>query len=150
MTLSRRQFLQNSFTLSALLAALPHTVLADWSKAAFEAKTIEDALMALLGSPDTITSQAIEIKVPDVAENGAVVPIQVRADLPNVESITIIAEKNPVPLIAQFKFRDQAVQPFVATRIKMGETSHVMVVVKSEAKLYAARKQVTVTTGGCG
>jgi sulfur-oxidizing protein SoxY len=124
--------------------------MADWPKAAFEAKTVEDAIMALLGSPDTVASNAITIEVPEIAENGAVVPVKVNSTLPKVESITLIAEKNLIPLVAQFKFESDVVQPFIATRIKMGETSNVVAVLKSEGKLYVARKEVKVTIGGCG
>lgn len=151
--LPRRSFLKGTLATSALAVAatvLPRAVMADWPKAAFEAKTVEDAIMALLGSPDTIASTAIEIKVPEIAENGAVVPVQVSSTLSKVESITLIAEKNPVPLVAQFKFDSDGVQPFIATRIKMGETANVVAVIKSDGKLYTARKEVKVTIGGCG
>ncbi|MEN9461455.1 MAG: hypothetical protein RIS84_1475 [Pseudomonadota bacterium] len=147
--LSRRGFLKGTLATGAA-AVLPFSAMADWPKAAFEAKTVEDAIMALLGSPDTLVSSAITIEVPEIAENGAVVPVKVNSTLPKVESIVLISEKNPIPLIAHFKFESDAVQPFVATRIKMGETSNVVAVLKSEGKLYVARKEVKVTIGGCG
>ena len=151
--LPRRSFLKGTLATGAVAVAatvLPFSAMADWPKAAFEAKTVEDAIMALLGSPDTIVSTAITIELPEIAENGAVVPVKVSSTLPKVESITLIAEKNPIPLVAQFKFENDAVQPFIATRIKMGETSNVVAVLKSEGKIYVARKEVKVTIGGCG
>jgi sulfur-oxidizing protein SoxY len=147
--LSRRGFLKGTLATGAA-TVLPFSAMADWPKAAFEAKTVEDAIMALLGSPDTLVSSAITIEVPEIAENGAVVPVKVNSTLPKVESIVLISKKNPIPLIAHFKFESDAVQPFVATRIKMGETSNVVAVLKSEGKLYVARKEVKVTIGGCG
>jgi len=151
--LPRRSFLKGTLATGAAAVAatvLPFSAMADWPKAAFEAKTVEDAIMALLGSPDTVASNAITIEVPEIAENGAVVPVKVNSTLPKVESITLIAEKNLIPLVAQFKFESDVVQPFIATRIKMGETSNVVAVLKSEGKLYVARKEVKVTIGGCG
>jgi len=151
--LPRRSFLKGTLATGAVAIAatvLPFSAMADWPKAAFEAKTVEDAIMALLGSPDTVVSTAITIEVPEIAENGAVVPVKVSSTLPKVESIVLISEKNPIPLVAHFKLESDAVQPFIATRIKMGETSNVVAVLKSEGKLYVARKEVKVTIGGCG
>ncbi len=153
MNLPRRTFLKGVIATSGAMAlgtaVLPPTVMADWPKMAFEAKTVEDALMALFESPDVKETDKIIIKAPSIAENGAVVPIEVTADLPNVESITIIGEKNPIPLIGQFNFTE-SVEPWVKTRIKMGETSNVVAVVKANGDLYVMRREVKVTIGGCG
>jgi sulfur-oxidizing protein SoxY len=102
-----------------------------------------------MGSEVTEPSDAINIKAPDIAENGAVVPITISTDMEGIESIALIAEKNPVPLVASFDLGTGA-QGFVATRIKMGKTGDVVAVVKSGGKLYSARKGVKVTIGGCG
>jgi len=88
-----------------------------------------------------------QLLVPDIAENGKVVPIEIIADFPNVESITILSEKNPRPLVAQFNFK---VRGWVKTRIKMAGTGNVTVVVKADNKLYKTSRQVKVTIGGCG
>jgi sulfur-oxidizing protein SoxY len=153
MNLPRRAFLKGVLATGGAMAfgttVLPQAVMADWPKAAFEAKTVDEALTALFASPDTEETGKITIKVPNIAENGAVVPVKVTADLPKVESIAIISENNPVPLVAKFNFADNA-EGYVKTRIKMGGTSDVVVVVKAEGKLYAARKNVKVTVGGCG
>jgi sulfur-oxidizing protein SoxY len=150
MSIPRRAFLHHSLIGGVAALLLPHAVLAEWPKAAFEAKSTEDALKALFDDPSTTVSGLIDIKAPDIAENGRVVPVEIDASgLNGVESITLIAEKNPVPLIAKFQLTESAV-PQVATRIKMGGTSDVIAVVKAEGKLYVARKEVKVTIGGCG
>ena len=153
--MKRRIFLKRSLTAGAVGVAAstgllaPQQILAAWNKAAFEAKAVPDALTALLGSSTTEASEAIKIKAPDIAENGAVVPITVETTLPDVESISIIASENPSPLVANFNLGKNA-EGFVSTRIKMGKTGDVIGVVKSGGKLYSAKKGVKVTIGGCG
>jgi sulfur-oxidizing protein SoxY len=124
-------------------------VLAAWPKAAFEAKSVDDALSSLFGSADNTPSGDIKIKAPDIAENGAVVPVTVSSSMKGVDNIAIIASKNGTPLSANFKL-DAGTQAMVATRIKMGKTSDVVAVIKANGKLYSARKNVKVTIGGCG
>jgi len=153
--MKRRIFLKRSLAASAVGIAAsagllaPQQVLAAWPKAAFEAKDVPTALNSLLGSGTAEPSDAIKIKAPDIAENGAVVPITVDTSLEGVESIAIIASANPVPLVANFKLGKGA-SGFVSTRIKMGKTGDVVGVVKAGGKLYSARKGVKVTIGGCG
>lgn len=151
MNLPRRSFLKGVIATGGAMAlgTVPTAVMADWPKMAFEATTVEDALMALFESPDVKESDQITIDAPEIAENGAVVPVSITANLPNVESITIIGEKNSTPLIGKFKFADNA-EGWVKTRIKMGETSNVVAIVKADGKLYVARREVKVTIGGCG
>ncbi|WP_303902029.1 thiosulfate oxidation carrier protein SoxY [Thiohalomonas denitrificans] len=153
--MKRRIFLKGTLASGAVATAVsagllsPRQVLADWPKNAFEAETVQDALKGLYDSDLTEPSDAVNIKAPDIAENGAVVPISVSADLPNVESVTIIAEKNGTPLAASYQLGASA-KPSISTRIKMGETSNVIAVVKADGKAYSARKEVKVTIGGCG
>jgi sulfur-oxidizing protein SoxY len=150
--MQRRKFLQGSLSGGALVAGaarLPRLAFAEWPKAAFESKDVDSALSSLLGSSDIADSTEIQIKAPDIAENGAVVPIQVDTGLASVESITIIADQNPAPLVASFEFGSDAVG-YVSTRIKMGKTGNVVAVVKAGGKLYRAKKEVKVTIGGCG
>lgn len=153
MSIARRTFLKATFAAGGTVALgaslLPTAVMADWPKAAFEAKTVSDALKVLYASPDVMDSTEIKLEAPDIAENGAVVPVTVSTQLANVETITIIAEKNAVPLIGQFKLTKDSVA-YISTRIKMAETSHVVAVVKAGGKLYTTKKSVTVTSGGCG
>jgi sulfur-oxidizing protein SoxY len=154
--MKRRTFLKGALASSAIAATaglMPRLVFAEGAAkaapAGFDAKTYEDALKAISGGAEVVESAAIAIKVPDIAENGAVVPIQVNAELPKIESIAILVEKNPLPLIANFKFADNGVG-YISTRIKMGGTSNVIALVKSEGKYFSAKKEVKVTVGGCG
>jgi sulfur-oxidizing protein SoxY len=151
----RRMLLKGSLAAGSVGVAVgagllsPSLVLASWNEAAFNAKAVPDALNGLLGSDATETSDAIMIKAPDIAENGAVVPITIETSLPGVKSIAIIADKNQTPLIASFDLGESAV-PFVSTRIKMAETSNVVAVVQTADKVYSNAKEVKVTIGGCG
>ena len=153
--MQRRTFLQGSLAGGAVAVAVgagilsPRTVLAAWPKAAFEAKSVQDAMNGLFGSADSTASGDIKIKAPDIAENGAVVPITVDSSIGGIESIAIIAEKNGQPLAASFNLSKSA-KGFVSTRIKMGKTSDVIAVVSAGGKRYASRKNVKVTIGGCG
>ena len=153
--MQRRTFLQGSLAGGAVAVAVgagilsPRTVLAAWPQAAFEAKSVQDAMSSLYGSADSTASGDIKIKAPDIAENGAVVPISVNTTLDQVESISIVVEKNPRPLAASFEI-PQGTLPDVAARIKMGETSDVIAVVKTANGTFSTRRTVKVTIGGCG
>jgi sulfur-oxidizing protein SoxY len=153
--IKRRIFLKRSLTAGAVGVAAgagllaPQQILAAWNKAAFEAKATGDALSALMGASDAQDSDQIKIKAPDIAENGAVVPVTVETTIADVETIAIMADKNPVPLVASFDLGKSA-SGFVSTRIKMGKTGNVVGVVKAGGKLYSAKKEVKVTIGGCG
>jgi sulfur-oxidizing protein SoxY len=153
--MQRRTFLKGSLAGSAVAVAIgagllsPRTVLAAWPKAAFEAKKVDEAIAKLFGSADNVPSDAIKIKAPDIAENGAVVPVSISTTLAGVQSIAIIAEKNGTPLAANFNL-GAGTHSNVATRIKMGKTSDVIAIVKAGGKVYSARKNVKVTIGGCG
>ena len=127
----------------------PRLVLADWNSAAFEAKDTKSALKGLLGSDAFETSEAIVIKAPDIAENGAVVPVTVETSLTGITSIAIIAADNPNPLIASFTLGAAAL-PYISTRIKMAKTEDVIAVVKQGDKLLGNSRNVKVTIGGCG
>lgn len=153
--MKRRVFLKGSLAAGTVGVAVgaglltPQAVMAAWPQAAFESKSIEDALSAAMGGAQTEASEAINIKAPDIAENGAVVPVSVATNMKGVESIAILAAGNNTPLVATFVMGAGAV-PDVSTRIKMGKTSDVVAVVKAGGKLYANRKSVKVTIGGCG
>ena len=153
--MKRRTFLQGTVAGSVVGAAMsaglltPRMVLAAWPEKSFGAKDIDGVLSSLLGGVNHSPSGDIKIKAPDIAENGAVVPITVSTTLPNVSSITVLVEKNPAPLAANFELADNA-EGFVSTRVKMGKTSDLIAVVKSGDKLMSATKKVKVTIGGCG
>ena len=153
--MQRRTFLQGSLAGGAVAVAVgagllsPRSVLAAWPEGAFNAKSVQDAMSGLFGSADSTASGDIKIKAPDIAENGAVVPVTVSTSLADVESISVLVEKNPTPLVAMFELSPQSV-PDISVRIKMGESSKVQTVVKAGGKLYSASKEVKVTIGGCG
>jgi sulfur-oxidizing protein SoxY len=121
---------------------------ATWNKQGFEAKAYNDAVKGL-GASNLIDSKDIAITAPDIAENGAVVQVAITSKIPNTQSISIIAEKNPFPLAATFDVANGA-EPYAAVRIKMGQTSNLRVIVKADGKFYTAVKEVKVTVGGCG
>ena len=155
MNIKRRVFLKGSLAAGTAGVAIgaglitPQTVVAAWNESAFKAESIDDALTAAMGSASNDASDAIKIKAPDIAENGAVVPVSVAADLGNVESIALLAQGNNTPLVATFTMGEGGL-PDVSTRIKMGKTGDVIAVVKADGKLHSARKSVKVTIGGCG
>ena len=152
---NRRKIMQagGGAALMALLAAAgmirPGEALANgWNKAAFEGKNMQEALKALnAGNPATSTD--IMMRAPDIAENGAVVPVGVESRIAGTESIAIFVDKNPSPLAASFDI-PSGTEPTVTTRVKMGQTSDVYAVVKANGKFYVAKKEIKVTLGGCG
>ena len=150
---ARRRFLRNSgsLTLLSLMAAglLPAVAHAEtWNQAAFATKTM-DELFKLLGGSAPEQSDQVVLDGPEIAENGAVVPLEVSSRLPNTESIAIVVEKNPNPLAANFSI-PAGTMPDIQTRVKMAETCNVYVLVKANGKFYYTAKEIKVTLGGCG
>jgi sulfur-oxidizing protein SoxY len=120
-----------------------------WNKAAFETKSLNDAVKAMGGAAPVESKDIQFINTPDIAENGAVVPFTIVSKIPNTESIAILVEKNPNILAARFDI-PPGTDPWVNTRVKMGQTSSVFALVKADGKYYYAAKEVKVTLGGCG
>lgn len=149
MTTSRRKILWGLLAGAATLALAPLRAFAARPEQAFEAKSGADALKEMFGQSDLTASDAIQIKAPDIAENGAVVPITVKFDVPDAESVALIVDENPQPLAAAFGLTSHS-GGLVSTRIKMGKTSKVHAVIKAGGKLHTASKEVKVTIGGCG
>ena len=155
MNTTRRTVLKSA-TASGVLAGLiaagalrPTQVLAaDWNTAAFESKDTAGALKGI-GAGTSTDSKDLILKVPDIAENGAVVPVEVVKNDESAVTIAILVEKNPQPLSAQFDFANGAL-PEVSARLKMGQTSLVKAVAIADGKFYTAQKEVKVTVGGCG
>ena len=148
---TRREMLAHGATVAGLLASaglLPQTALAAWPEAAFQAKTVADAAKAL-GGGAPVASGDVTITGPDIAENGAVVPVGVSSTLPSVTMVAILIEKNPNALAASFTLPEGTLAN-VQTRVKMGQTSNVYALVKSDGKLFMATKEIKVTLGGCG
>ena len=122
---------------------------AEWNKAAFDTKSLNDAVKAM-GGASAAESKDITITSPDIAENGAVVPFTIASKVPNTAAIAILVEKNPNILAANFDI-PQGTEPWVNTRVKMGQTSNVIALVKTaDGKFHYASKEVKVTLGGCG
>ena len=150
----RRHLLKGAASLGTLGIALgaglvPETALAEWPASAFGAHDQKEAIKLAEGS-DAIEMGHVTISAPDIAENGAVVPVTVESDLPNVVKISLFAEKNPFPLNSEFELSD-GVLPYVSTRIRLAETQHVMGVAKTaDGKLYGGKALIKVTIGGCG
>ncbi len=121
-----------------------------WNQAAFSSKTVEEATRSL-GAANFAESAQVRFgnPTPDIAENGAVVPVTVASELPGTESIALLVSKNPNVLAAQFDL-PAGTDAFVSTRIKMNETSDVYALVKADGRYYYAKKQIKVTIGGCG
>jgi sulfur-oxidizing protein SoxY len=115
--------------------------------ASFQVKTLEDALKAIGGT--AATSDQVSVVSPDIAENGAVVPVGATSKLPITTEIYLIVEKNPTPLSAGFMIPAGTVAN-VQTRLKMGQSTNVVAVVKADGKLFSATKETKVTLGGCG
>ena len=150
--MKRRDALKNSAAVLGLLVAagvLPHAAHAAYNKAAFEAKTMAEVLKAL-GASAPAESKDVTLTAPDIAENGAVVPMVVASTLPNLKHLLVLVEKNPSALVAMFDVTD-AVEANFATRAKMGQTSDVYAVaITNDGKALYAKKEVKVTLGGCG
>jgi sulfur-oxidizing protein SoxY len=149
---TRREMLTRSAQVAGLLAAagvLPATAHAAWPQAAFEAKTMADAAKAFGGSAPT-ESKDVTIIGPDIAENGAVVPVGAATTLPGVKRMMLLVEKNPSVLAAAFDVTD-GVEANFNTRVKMGQSSNVYAVaMMNDGKVLFAGKEIKVTLGGCG
>ena len=120
----------------------------DWPADAFKQKSEADALKALYGK-SAESSDKVSLDAPEIAENGAVVPIEITSRIPGTQSIAVVIDKNPFPLVAKFDFHEGAL-PFVKLNVKMGETSAVRAIATAGGRSYATTKEIKVTIGGCG
>jgi len=154
----RREFLKTAGTTAAFGAlaaanlAWPGTALAQgaWNAKAFSSKSLSDVVKAYGGAGAEPTNDVSWGSTPEIAENGAVVPISVTSRIPNTESISILIEKNPNALAARFQF-PQGTDPTVSTRVKINQSSNVHALIKTaNGKFYVATREVKVTIGGCG
>jgi sulfur-oxidizing protein SoxY len=149
--MDRRSILKAAGTISAAaaaVAAFPRAVFAAYSDKAFKNPKVEDSLNELFGGNATTPSGDVKLKAPDIAENGAVVPIEVSTSL-KADKIAFMVKENPNPLaiVADIPAGTEAM---VKTRVRMGKTTQVTAIVSSNGKLYTASKEVKVTIGGCG
>lgn len=150
--LNRRDILSHSATVAGLLATaglLPQAAQAAYNAPAFEIKTMAELIKSLGGGTPT-ESKDVTVTGPDIAENGAVVPIGVATALPGVKKLLVLVEKNPSVLSAMFDVTD-AIDANISTRVKMGQSSNVYAVaMMADGKVLFAQKEVKVTLGGCG
>lgn len=154
--MKRRTFLRGTLNASVAAAAVgaglltPRKVLAlAWPQTAFHARTVDDALKALFESDRMDASEKVALQAPDIAENGAVVPVTVSTRIAGAKSLSILVPNNPTALACTWDM-GSSTEGFVSTRIKMGKTSKVVAVVKAGDRLYSTSKDVKVTIGGCG
>ena len=147
--MKRRNFLQFA-VLAGALSSLARSAFA-WPTAAFKAEKPQGALSELFGDIEPVASDAVKFKAPEIAENGAVVPVTVEYDGPEtVKRIAILVEENPQPLAAAFEISPKALA-HASTRIKMRTSSNVTALVQTaDGKLFSAAREVKVTIGGCG
>jgi len=155
MDTSRRQVLKGTGGMAVMGLAVaaglfkPGSAWADdWNKAAFSTKSLNDTVKAMGGS-SAMESKDIQINSPDIAENGAVVPFTISSKIPKTEQVALLVEKNPNALAASFNI-PAGTEPWVNTRVKMGQTSNIIALVKADGKFYYTTKEVKVTLGGCG
>ena len=152
MTITRRKFfsqLVKSTAFLALAASVPKIAWAKWNEKAFRATDLSVAIKEKYGDLEIINSEAVNLKAPTIAENGAVVPIKIKTSLKEVKSISLFVKDNPSPLISTLNFGKGAI-PEAQIRIRMAKTSDVIVLVESEGKLFRTKQEVKVTIGGCG
>jgi sulfur-oxidizing protein SoxY len=150
--MKRREALKNSAAVFGMLMAaglLPQAAQAAYNKNAFDAKTVADVIKAM-GASAPAESKDVTLTAPDIAENGAVVPLGAATSLPNVKQMLVLVEKNPNTLVASFAVSD-AVEANFLTRAKLGQSSDVYAVaITNDGKAFYAKKEVKVTLGGCG
>ena len=152
----RRQVIKagGAWTVLALVAAAgwlkPGSAEAEaWNKAAFDTHSLDETMKALGGTSPVPSKDIVFFSTPDIAENGAVVPIGITSNVPKTESIAILIEKNPNMLSAVFEI-PPGTDPSLSTRVKMGQTSNVYALVKADGKYHYTSKEIKVTLGGCG
>ena len=154
MKVTRRLFIKKLSLYTATIASLgaqllqPVFAFMERNFSAFSAETQDHALAELFPEQTITPSEDIQIDMYETIENGAVVPIKIQAKLPNLESITILVEKNPNPLIAIFHLNPLCTG-LIETRIKVGESSMLTIIAKSDGQLFSAKKMVNVVLGGC-
>lgn len=151
---SRRKILKTGVGLGLLSALMavgmisPQQAQAAVGRGAFDAKTLDEAYKAIGVNAPTMSDQVL-INASDIAENGAVVPIGIKSNLANTEMVALLIERNPNPLSASYTMTDMTI-PDLTMRVKMGQTSNVIALVKADGKFYTATKEIKITLGGCG
>lgn len=151
MPMNRRRFLKQGLMLSTSgIASLQAPVAgSEWLAADFAPGSVDMAFKQLLKGKPVLETDKLEITIPEIAENGALVPITVSTGLENVQSLALVVEKNPVPLALHAEFSPELL-PFLSARLKMASTCYVYALAETEKQWLSAKKLVKVTIGGCG
>ena len=144
---ARRQFIKSTVACLALIKTsllFPIRAFAEWPESTFSKDNPEDAMTELFGGRTIMETDKIVIEMPPGAENGAIVPITIKTDLENVQTISLVAEKNPIALLAQFSFSGKGNGEYLRTRIKLAKSSQVIVVVEADGQLCMNKKYIEV------
>jgi len=144
----RRKFVKQTGGLIGLLLAAGFVRAEEWNRIAFEGKQLDDVIRGLGGNGAQESAEVV-ILAPEIAENGAVVPMQIISKLNKTKSIAIVVEKNPNPLAANFTIPDGNL-PDIQTRVKMAQTCSVYALVRAGGKFFYSAKEIKITQGGCG
>lgn len=153
---SRRDFVRNLVRIAGFKVAtmfgmvlIPRTAVTGPSRPAIEPDRFREALRLELGGAEPEETGDIVLEIPRIAEDGAIVPVMIESHIPATDRLSLFVQKNPFPLIAAFQFADRAA-PFVSLRIKMNESSAVIVIARAKGKHYRTAQWVRVVRGGCG
>jgi len=153
---TRRNFIQKSLALIAYFSSASSTLIystlakaTSWPVEKFIESEYSIALKKIIGDQNLLETDKINLKLPRIAENGAVVPLTITSSLGNIETFSILVEKNPIPLVAQFNLTETS-EAYISARIKMAETSDVIIIAKADEQFYSSKQRVKVTIGGCG
>jgi sulfur-oxidizing protein SoxY len=151
MMINRRKFLKIAFAISTAGLSILQSILvhAGWFAADFAPTTFDAAMKQLLKDKKVVETDKIVLTIPEIAENGALVPVTVTSTLEEINSFALLAELNPVPLAIQVQLTPD-IEPFLSARLKLAETSYVYALAETEKGWFSARKKVKVTIGGCG
>jgi sulfur-oxidizing protein SoxY len=151
MKVNRRKFLKSSVVLSAAGIALFKSSLAnaEWLAADFEPGSFDATMKQLLKGKPIVETDKIDLNIPEIAENGALVPVTVTSRLIDIKNLAIVIEQNPVPLAFEVVLMPE-LEPFLSARLKIASTSFVFAIAETEKVCYSVKKKVKVTIGGCG
>ncbi len=149
--ITKRTFLQRTIGLAgfSLLSGF-NSVIADWQKELFNQANADELIESLTNNAELIVSDSIHIKAPEIAENGAVVPITVDTSIANVNKISILVDNNPSLLTSSYDMNPQ-LEAYISTRVKMAKSSNIIAIVSTtDNQYFTASKSIKVTIGGCG
>jgi sulfur-oxidizing protein SoxY len=151
MKFNRRKFLTTWLAIGTAGIIVLESSLANakWNAADFQSNPFDEAMKQLLKGKPISESDKIDLTIPEIAENGALVPVTVTTNLTDIQNIAIVVEQNPVPLTIQAVLMPE-LEPFLSARLKIANTSYVFALVETEKICYSVKKKVKVTIGGCG